>query len=139
MEFNDINYLAVLVAGFVNFAIGALWYTVLFGKVWQKESGITQEMAASTGTAGMVTTMGSSFILMTVMALGLAMILSAQVGLMDLMAGLKTGLMAGVMFCAASIGINYLYQRKSMKLFIIDALYQVLYMGISGAILGMWR
>lgn len=139
MEFNDINYLAVLVSGLVSFGLGSVWYTVLFGKVWKKETGITDEQAASAGKSGMVTTMGGSLILMIAMSFGLAMILAAQVGRMDMMTGMKTGLLAGTFFAAAGMGINYLYQLKSLKLFFIDALYQVLFMGIAGGILGMWR
>lgn len=140
MEFNDINYLAVIVAALVSFGLGALWYSpVLFGKLWQNEVGLSDEQLKEGGSGAMMTTFGGSLILMIVMILGLAMILSAQVGIMDLMRGLKTGLLAGAMFAASSMGINYLYQRKSMKLFFIDACYQVAYMGISGIILAIWR
>jgi hypothetical protein len=34
-----INYVAILVATIVNFFIGFIWYTPLFGKVWAKEMG----------------------------------------------------------------------------------------------------
>jgi hypothetical protein len=44
--------------------------------------------------------------------------------------------MAGVMFAAASMGINYLYQRRSLKLYLIDALYQVLGLALAGGVLG---
>lgn len=37
----EINWIAVLVATVVNFFIGFLWYTPLFGKAWAKELGIT--------------------------------------------------------------------------------------------------
>ena len=39
----NVNYLAVLVAGVIAFVIGALWYTVLFGKKWRDLQGITEE------------------------------------------------------------------------------------------------
>jgi hypothetical protein len=49
------------------------------------------------------------------------------------------GLGFGFFFNAMSIGINMIYQRKSFTLWAIDAGYQVVYLGISGAILGAWR
>jgi hypothetical protein len=35
----QINYLAVIVATVVQFAIGAIWYSVFFGKLWGKIHG----------------------------------------------------------------------------------------------------
>jgi Protein of unknown function (DUF1761) len=140
MEFSNINYLAVLVSALASFGIGSLWYSpILFGNAWQKGVGLTNDELTAGGSAGMIKTFGGSLILMLIMILGLAMILSAQVGTVDMMVGLKTGLLVGVMFAATGMGINYLYQRKSLKLFIIDASYQIVYMGIAGLILGLWR
>lgn len=36
----QISFLAVIVAAVVNFFIGFLWYTPLFGKIWAKEIGM---------------------------------------------------------------------------------------------------
>jgi hypothetical protein len=49
------------------------------------------------------------------------------------------GLLIGLFFIATSYGINMIYQRKSFALWAIDSAYQVLYLGISGLILGAWR
>ena len=38
----EVNYLAVVVAAVASFLSGGLWYSnALFGKVWQRESGVT--------------------------------------------------------------------------------------------------
>ena len=34
-----INYLSIIVATIVQFAIGAIWYSVFFGKLWGKIHG----------------------------------------------------------------------------------------------------
>jgi hypothetical protein len=39
-----INMAAVLVAVVVNFVLGFIWYTPLFGKIWGKEMGYDPEM-----------------------------------------------------------------------------------------------
>lgn len=36
-------FLIVISAGIVAFLLGAVWYTVLFGKLWIKEVGMTEE------------------------------------------------------------------------------------------------
>ena len=43
MEEVMINWLAVGAATLVGFVIGFLWYGPLFGKVWMKEAGLTEE------------------------------------------------------------------------------------------------
>ena len=84
----------------------------------------------------------SSFVLMLVMAFGLAMLIQghndpdSEVGTLS---GLYHGLVIGFVFVGMSIGINYLYQRRSFKLWLIDAGYQILFLGAQGAILGAWH
>lgn len=135
MDFSNINFIAVLVAGVASWVIGAFWYSpLLFSKRWQKELGFSDEYLAN---ANMPVIFGSSLVLMLIMALGLAGMI--QDGNSDLMSGLKTGILTGLFFSATSVGINYLYQRKSIVLWLIDALYQIVFLGVSGAILGIWQ
>jgi len=35
-------------------------------------------------------------------------------------------------------GVNYLYQRRSFKLWAIDAGYQIVFLSVMGLILGAW-
>ncbi len=39
----EINLLAVFLGAVAFFAVRMVWYTVLFGKAWQKASGMTPE------------------------------------------------------------------------------------------------
>jgi len=137
MSLCNINYLAVLVSAIAAFALGSLWYTALFGKIWQKEVGLSQEDISK---SSMFKTMGGSFILMLIMVYGLAIFIQGH-NETDLtpVQGLYTGLAIGIFFNAASMGINYLYQLKSLRLWIIDAAYQIIYLGIAGLILGAWN
>ena len=139
MDFGNINFLAVLVGGVAAFALGSLWYTAFFGKAWQKLLGLSDE---SLQKGNIALTMLSSFVLMTFMSFGLAILIqghaqsTSEIGLLP---GLYHGLTVGVFFVGMSIGINYLYQRRSFKLWLIDAGYQVLFLGLQGAILGFWH
>ena len=58
------EYLEMFIAAVAAFMLGFLWYTALFGKIWQRESGITDEQAKS----GMGLTHGLAFLMMLVVA-----------------------------------------------------------------------
>ncbi|MDN5214574.1 DUF1761 domain-containing protein [Fulvivirgaceae bacterium BMA12] len=137
MEFASINFLAVLVSAIVSFALGALWYSpALFGKTWQLELGFSDEDLKG---ANMGKIFGSSFVLMLIMGLGMAMLIQGHFDQeITWLSGLKHGIYIGLVFVGASMGINMLYQRKSLKLWFIDAGYQIVFLGIMGAILGAW-
>ncbi|GLR17940.1 DUF1761 domain-containing protein [Portibacter lacus] len=133
----EINYLAVIAGGIAAWVIGSLWYSpLLFGKAWQKELGMTDDDLKG---ANMPLIFGTSLLLMIIMAFGIAPIIAAHGDDMAWHHGMFHGLMVGLMFIATSIGINYLYQRKSIKLFLIDAAYQILIVVIAGLIIGLWR
>lgn len=139
MDFSHINFLAVIVAGVAAWALGALWYSpVLFSKIWQREIGHSDEDLKN---ANMLLIFGTSAVMMIVMALGMAILMygHGMGSMMNATNGLLFGLGTGVFFVAPSIAINYLYQRKSLTLFAIDSVYQVLFMGVIGLILGVWH
>ncbi|PLW96460.1 MAG: DUF1761 domain-containing protein [Marinilabiliales bacterium] len=137
MDYSSINYLAVLAATFAAFILGSLWYTVLFGKAWQKELGFTDEYLKK---GNMAAIFGSSFLLMFIMSWGMAWFINVH-GENDVnwLWGMVYGLFIGLFFVGASYGINMLYQRRSFKLWAIDSFYQILFLGMQGAILGAWH
>ncbi len=58
---SNINWLSVIVATIAAFILGSLWYSpVLFGKVWQKELGLSDEKIKN---ANMAVIFGTSFVL----------------------------------------------------------------------------
>jgi hypothetical protein len=138
MDFSNMNFLAIIVAALASFALGALWYSpILFGKAWQKELGFTDEYLQS---GNMVKIFGSSFVMMLIMSMGLASLLpNLANGALSAKSGLHYGLMIGLLFVATSMAINLLYQRKSIKLWAIDACYQIVFLCIMGLILGAWQ
>jgi hypothetical protein len=50
MEEMHINYAAVAVAVVVNFILGFVWYTPLFGNIWAKEMGFDRTVKPPPGT-----------------------------------------------------------------------------------------
>ena len=132
----EVNFLAIAAAGLASWVLGALWYSpLLFGKIWQTEVGLSDEEIKK-GSMPMI--FGLSLILMIAMAFGLSPLIEAHGDTITMVHGFYHGCMIGLFFAATSMGINYLYQRRSLKLFAIDALYQVLFLGISGAVLSLF-
>ncbi|MGH8285584.1 MAG: DUF1761 domain-containing protein [Steroidobacteraceae bacterium] len=104
----DINIWAVLTAAAATFIIGGLWYSpLLFAKAWQREAGVTDERLR-TGNQGLI--FGLAFALSVIAAFVFAMFLGPKPAF-----GFATGagFAAGLAWVAASIGIIYLFERRS--------------------------
>lgn len=134
MENVSINYLAVLVAALSMFFIGGLWYSSkLFGKQWLKELG-KDDSFLETGNMKLI--FGGAFVLALIMAFNLAGFVS---GYESWTWGLTGGVLAGFGWVAMSIGIIYLFERRSFKMFAINAGYIVVSFIVMGLILGLWK
>jgi len=134
MDLTQINYLAVLVAAVSCFIIGGLWYSpVMFANLWMKEANITEE---SIKQANMSKIFGISFILTLIISFNLAAFLGPDAGLVW---GISAGALAGIGWVAASFGIVYLFERKSLKLFLINAGYLAVAFIVAGGIIGAWQ
>jgi hypothetical protein len=138
MTYPYINVWAVLLSTVAFWALGALWYSpVLFGKRWQKETGFKEEEITKTN---MAMVFGLSFLLMLLMVWALNfMINSHKSEDVSLLKGLHYGAFTGFFFSMLTMGINYLYQRRSFMLWLIDGFYIFIGLGIAGMILGAWR
>ncbi len=132
-SFAEINWLSVIVATLAAFAIGGLWYSpVLFSKAWQRENKLSDQEIKG---ANMALIFGSSFLLNFISAVVLELFLGRQA---DVLTGLLAGLFVGLGWVATSLGTTYLFARKSLNLFIIDAGYFIVYFAVMGIILGAW-
>ena len=132
----EINFMAVALGGVAFWVLGALWYSpLLFGKAWQSEVGLSDDDIKG---GNMAIIFGGSLILMMMMSMALYFaVASHPAEEMTFTHGMFHGMMMGVLTAAASMGINYLYQRRSIKLFAIDAIYQVLGLALSGGVMAL--
>lgn len=125
----EINWLAVVLAALASFPIGFLWYGPLFGKAWAAEVGMTDEKAKS-GNPAIV--FGGAFVLALIQASTFAMFL----GVTTNPAAALYGLCAGLCWVGAAFAVQYLFERKSMRLAAINAGYNAAAFTAIGAIIG---
>ncbi|MGL5891405.1 MAG: DUF1761 domain-containing protein, partial [Bacteroidia bacterium] len=87
------NWLAIIVAGLVYFAVGAVWYMpAVFGKAWAAGHNISFNPEDSKGNLPMMMIMTG--ILTIVVAILVGFLVSALYS-QTLMSGVKVGLLAG--------------------------------------------
>lgn len=122
----------VLAAAAASFVLGGIWYSpLMFGKAWQRESGVSDEQLKN-GNMGLI--FGLAFLLCVVAAFVFAMFLGPRP---SLALGLGAGFSAGLCWVGASFGINYLFERRSFRLFLINAGYHTLQFTLIGLILAL--
>lgn len=111
------NWIAVVVGTVTFFAVGAIWYSALFAKPWQREVALSTEQL-TTGR-NMMLIMSTCLLLEFVVVVMLGH-LFARIDPSD-RAKMMMATGFGLAIMAPAIGINYLYQRRSLTLFLIDA------------------
>lgn len=125
-------YLEPIIGAIAAFALGSCWYTFIFGKAWQTETGMSDEDAQK----DMARTHGLAFLMMVIMSYALNIIIGYhEPADQTFVHGAFHGALAAGMFAIPATAINYLYQRKSLKLYLIDAMYIVLFMALSGGVM----
>ena len=137
--FDYLNWPAIAVAAFAYFILGALWYSkILFANRWIADLKI--DVNNPDAKKGMGVMFGGSFLLMFIQSLAIAIIAER----MDIrgdgwISGLKLGALTGCCFCAATIGVNYLYEKKPLSLFLINAGYAIVGNIIAAIIICCWE
>lgn len=125
----EVNYLAVLLAALSTFLLGGLWYSVLFAKQWARLTGQSEETLKA-GNPAII--FGGAFLLNLVAAYVLAMFL----GNLPLPYATLAGLAVGLCWVTASLGVNYLFERRPFGLWLINGGYFTLQFTAMGAIIG---
>lgn len=133
LSFSDVNWLSVLVATVSAFAIGGLWYSpAMLGNQWAAELKLSDEDIKK---ANMPVIFTLSFVLNFIAAIMLELFIGPDA---SFLMGLGFGLVVGVAWVSTAFGMNYLFARKSVKLFLIDSAYYILLFVVMGGILGIW-
>ena len=125
-----LDFGTITLAAIAFFAVGMVWYGLLFGKVWQRAAGLTDEEIRK--GLPMWAVFGLCFAFELLIALTLAHQF-AMTGPSD-RAIMMIAIGFGSMIMTPAIGIVYLFQRKSGLLFAIDAGHFIAGMAAMGAV-----
>lgn len=107
---------APVLAAVATFVLGGIWYGPLFGKTWLAASGLSEEDVQDSHPAK---TFGIAFVSQLIAAFALSFFLSGA----DLMAALRVGTYIGLGIASTALATNYVFEQKSMKLFLVNAGY----------------
>lgn len=134
MEPVSFNLSAVAAAALLSFAIGGLWYSpLLFARPWMREAGLNEEQLRG---GPMARIFGLAALASLVMAVNLAAFIGPKASLGF---GLFAGAAAGLGWVAMSLGVIYLFERRSFTLWLINSGYQVVAYTLMGGLLGVWK
>jgi hypothetical protein len=129
-----VNLLAVLVAAVVNYAIAMIWYGAIFGKLWQKLTGITDMKPAP---LNIILVFLGSFLLSFVLYHAIF-----YAGEYHKIAGVSRGLMVGFFnwlgFVAPVTLTTKLYEKKPWGLWLLDNGFWLISLLTMGIILSVW-
>ncbi|MBK8373719.1 DUF1761 domain-containing protein [Sphingorhabdus sp.] len=131
----NVNLLAILIAAASGFLVGGIWYGPLFGKAWQAEIGLSDDQLKN---SNMLKIYGTTFLFSLLSAVFLGHLL-AHFPDADFRRVMMISTGIALAFVGPAIGTNYLFGRKSGKLFAIDAGYWLVFyaaMGLVFALLG---
>lgn len=126
---NDFALWPVLAGAAAFFLVGAIWYGALFGKVWQKAAGLSDEQAQS---GNMALIFGLCFVFEFLIAAVLWHLVARTSPAPHVIMMMALGFAGGIMIPA--MGINYLFQRKPLSLFVIDGAHFLVGMAAMGGV-----
>lgn len=132
--FEGLNLMAVLVAAASAFIIGSLWYSVLFGKLWMKLAGVKKDKKDPYMPVRFLIYFIGQFVMAFVLAhfLIFTNAVSYVEGLITVF-WLWLGFMAPI-----SIG-GVLWEKKSINLFVLNSVYNLIAMGVMSVVLISWK
>lgn len=129
LDFANVDWLAVIIAAVVGLVIGFIWYAPpVFGRRWAAASGV------ELGNPSPVVYIGSILIALVTAAVLALMAHAAGVG--TIVDGAILGALLAIGFAATWAATAWLYERKSLEWFVINAGYAVVASTVMGAIIG---
>ncbi len=129
-----LNHLAILVSGVIQWVVGALWYSALFGKQWRELVGMKKTPSGSSAIVAMAT----SFVGGLVLAFALAHVIQWAYAT-NFPWGAFIGFICWLGFVAPMMLSQSLYEQRPIKLFFINVSYWLVVLIISGGLLAQWQ
>jgi hypothetical protein len=132
------NWWSILAASVAYFILGSLWFSALFGKIWSREVEKHGVKITDADKKAIPRKMLNTFIFNVVAAISIAYIVD-MIGVFRWIVGLKLGLLCGIGFAFAGMGIAFTWESRPGKLVLIDAGYAILGIALCGAIVAAWH
>ncbi|WP_086736930.1 DUF1761 domain-containing protein [Erythrobacter colymbi] len=131
---SDFALWPVLAGTAAFFIVGALWYGVIFAAPWQRAAGLSNTQLRE-GNMGVIFALAFLFEMLIAMVLWHLLARTDPKPFVVMM--MAVGFAGGVMIPA--IGINYLFLRKPLGLFLIDAGHFLVGMAAMGGVFVWFR
>lgn len=132
-----VNYVAVVVAAVVSYLVGAWWHSPLgFQKMWMGMMGFDEHsMKDMPLTAGQA--MGLGFVVTLLQAFVLALFLS-WLQVVGWEQALQAGFWVWLGFLAPTLANGWLWEGKTFKLFVFNAVYSLVSIEVMAVVLALW-
>lgn len=133
-SFDEVNWLAVLIAFVVTFVLGWVWYAPQgFFKPWAAAAGIT---SADMENARMGPAFAQTIVANALGVIVLA-VLMANLGVATWWEGLLLGGLIGLVFRGGAHALHNGFAQRSGRVTLIDAAHDASALAIAGAIIGL--
>jgi len=123
--------LGIIIAAAIMFVVGGIWYSpMLFAHAWSRETGVTEHQPTP---KSMLRFSALLLLFLLLDASILACILASWLPGNNWHHGLAVGFLGG-MLAMTVVGMNTLFERKSLKLFVINSGYYLIGFSLMGVI-----
>lgn len=157
------NFLAIFVAALSTLFVGFIWYNPkVFGTVWMRESGLTEEQLKG---GNMLKIFGMAILFAFLIGMILQFLVIHQYGALGLTGGdpdkalpsyhafmndyghayrtfkhgMLHGFMAGLFLALPIVGTNALFERKSWKYIFVNGGFWIVCLTLMGGIICAWK
>ncbi len=139
IDLAGINYWAVLVAALGTFLLGGLWYTALFGRQRIALLGWNEQKLAEVQKRMPPPIFFSIMIVAYLLTALIFAVIAGAAGVDTLEEGLLLGLLIWAGFALAIGATGHISFDHRHGIFGIDALFQLVFLLLMGAIIGAWQ
>lgn len=132
--FDQLNWLAVLVATLVWFGFSAVWYSVPpLSQAWQRASRVEMSSDGPALALLFIPTLIGYFVTSVVIAL-----IAKAIGAADAVDGIMLGIALGVGFGMVGALVNQVYERKGATYWLINGVNAIIAYSIVAVIVTIW-
>lgn len=132
------NWLAILCAAVAYWIVAFVWYSLFFGRIWAAEQIQHRREACESAKGEFLSMLVATFVCNLVASAAIACLLD-HMGIGDVPTALKLGAGLALAFNVTTLTIVHVWEKKSTKVWMIDASYHLVGCMVVAAILVSWR